>query len=213
MRVFQGMAIAGLSLLAGLSAPALASDAWYIGLSSYETTMNNNTVHDRERVETCTLVACSTSVVERDYRGRFDSDRHPAISFGFVNRDGWRSEFEYTEADFGIRSPESKEDSIESRRVMASFWRDFDYKDSPLGTYLGFGIGVGQLKQGPADDEFALAQAGAGVTYAITRDLELDLGYRIYAGEPDIVLEDDNRRIDLDNRGHSFNFGIRYYIY
>lgn len=213
MRVFQGIAVVGLSILTGLSTPALARDKWYVGVSSYETTINNNTVHDRERVETCTLVACSTSIVQRDYRGRFDSDRHPAISFGFVNRDGWRSEFEYTEADFGIRSPQSKEDSIESRRVMASFWRDFKYQDSRLGTYLGFGIGVGQLKQGPADDEFAVARAGAGVTYAVTRDLELDLGYRIYAGEPDIVLEDDNRRIDMDNRGHSFNFGIRYYIY
>lgn len=213
MRFSQGFIVTGLSLLMGMSAPAMARDTWYVGATSYETTINNNTVHDRERVETCTLVACTTSIVERDYRGRFDTDRHPAISFGFVNRDGWRSEFEYTEADFGIRSPQSKEDSIESRRVMASFWRDFKYKDSALGTYLGFGIGIGQLKQGPADDEFALAQAGAGVTYAVTRNVTLDLGYRIYAGEPDIVLEDDNRRIDLDNRGHSFNLGIRYYIY
>ncbi|WP_372764137.1 outer membrane protein, partial [Litorivivens sp.] len=186
MRVNKGIAVSGLSLLMALSAPTWARDTWYIGATSYETTMNNNTVHDRERVENCTLVACTSSIVSRDYRGRFDTDRHPAINFGFINRDGWRTEFEYTEADFGIRSQQSKEDSIESRRVMASFWRDFKFNDSPLGTYLGFGFGLGQLKQGPADDEFAVAQLGGGVTYAVTRNLSLDLGYRLYSAEPDI---------------------------
>lgn len=213
MRVSKGVVVAGLSLMMGISAPGWARDGWYIGATSYETTFNNNTVHDRERVQNCTLVACTTSIVERDYRGRFDTDRHPALSFGFINRDGWRSEFEYTEADWGIRSPQSKEDSIESKKLMASLWRDFQYGDSPLGTYLGFGIGIGQLEQGPADDEFAMAQVGAGVTYAVTRNLELDLGYRLFSAEPDIVLEDSNREIDLDYRGHSFNLGVRYYVF
>lgn len=202
-----------LSLLMGLSSSAWARDAWYIGATSYDTTFNNNTVHDRERVTTCTLVACTTSIVARDYRGKFDTDRHPAIAFGFLNRGGWRSEFEYSEADFGIRSPESKEDSIESRRAMASFWRDFKNADSPLGTYAGFGLGVGQLKQGPADDEFVMAQVGVGVTYAVTRELTLDLGYRLFTGEPDITLDDSNRAIDLDYSGHSYSLGVRYYIY
>ncbi len=209
----RASAVLCLSLLTGLSLPAWAKDTWYIGASSIDTTINNNTVHDRERITSCTLITCTTSIVARDYRGKFDTDRHPAIIFGFVNRDGWRSEFEYTEADFGIRSPQSKEKSIESRRAMASFWRDFKYGNSPLGTYAGFGLGVGQLKQGPADDEFVVAQAGVGVTYAVTRQLTLDLGYRVLSGEPDITLEDSNRAIDMDYRGHSYGLGVRYYMY
>lgn len=209
----KAVAIAGLSLLMGLSTPALARDTWYIGATSYDTTFNNNTVHDRERVVTCTVITCTSTIVARDYRGKFDTDRHPAIAFGFVNRGGWRSEFEYSEANFGIRSPQSKEDSIESRRAMASFWRDFKSGDSPLGTYAGFGIGAGQLKQGPADDEFVMAQVGVGVTYAVTRALTLDLGYRLFTGEPDITLDDSNRAIDLDYSGHSYALGVRYYIY
>lgn len=210
---WKAAAVVSLSLLMGLSSSAWAKDTWYIGASSYDTTFNNNTVHDRERVTTCTLITCTSAIVARDYRGRFDTDRHPAIAFGFVNRGGWRTEFEYSEADFGIRSPESKETSIESRRAMASFWRDFKYGNSPLGTYAGFGLGVGQLKQGPADDEFVMAQAGVGVTYAVTRELTLDLGYRLFTGEPDITLDDSNRAIDLDYSGHSYGLGIRYYLY
>lgn len=210
---YKAAALACLSLLMGVSAPAWAKDTWYIGATSVDTTFNNNTVHDRERVVTCTVVTCSSTVVARDYRGRFDTDRHPAIVFGFVNRDGWRSEFEYSEADFGIRSPESKETSIESRRATASFWRDFKRPDSPLGAYAGFGIGVAQLKQGPADDEFLMVQVGVGVTYAVTRQVTLDLGYRLFTGEPDITLEDSNRAIDLDYSGHRYALGVRYYIY
>ncbi len=210
---YKAAAIAGFSLLAGISAPAMADDTWYIGASSYDTTFNNNTVHDRERITNCTFVACSTAIVQRDYRGRFDTDRHPSIAVGFVNHDGWRTEFEYTEADFGINSAQSKEDSIESRRVMASFWRDFRRGDSPLGAYAGLGLGVGQLKQGPADDEFVMAQAGVGVTYAISRELTIDLGYRLFTGEPDITLDDSDRAIDLDYSGHSYALGVRYYIY
>ncbi|WP_372779796.1 outer membrane protein [Litorivivens sp.] len=214
MRLYKGVAVAGLSMLMGLSAQTWARDTWYIGATSYESTINNNTIHDRERVQNCApVVGCSSSIERRDYRGRFDTDRHPAINVGFVNRDGWRTEFEYREGDFGIKSPESKEDFIESRRVMASFWRDFEFSDSAFGYYVGMGLGVGQLRQGPADDEFLMAQAGTGLTYAVTRNLTLDLGYRVYAGEPDIVLEDDNRALDMDYRGNSFNFGVRYYLY
>lgn len=213
MRVCKGLAVAGLSVLMGVSAPSWARDTWYIGATSYESTINNNTIHDRERIQNCTPLGCTSNIERRDYRGRFDTDRHPAIQAGFINRDGWRTEFEYREGDFGIKSPESKEDFIESRRVMASFWRDFKFNDSPLGYYAGMGLGVGQLRQGPADDEFIMAQAGAGLTYAVTRSLQLDLGYRVFAGEPDIVLEDDNRAIDMDYRGNSWNLGVRYYLY
>lgn len=213
MQITKGVTVACLSLLMGLSASSWARDTWYIGGNSYETTFNNNSVKDRERVTNCGPLVCNTTVVERNYRGRFDTDRHPSIQFGFLSRDGWRSEFEYTEADWGIKSPQSKESSIESRRFMASFWRDFRRGDSPLGTYAGLGIGVGELTQGSADDEFIMAQAGVGVTFAVTRQLTLDLGYRLYAAEPDIVLEDSDRAIDLDYRGHSYNLGLRYYIY
>ncbi|MFT5574624.1 MAG: opacity protein-like surface antigen [Bermanella sp.] len=210
---WKATAIVCLSLLTGLSSPAWARDAWYVGASSYDTTFNNNTVDDRERITSCNVITCTAAITASDYRAKFDTDRHPAIAFGFLNRNGWRSEFEYSQADFGIRSPKSKETSIESRQAMASFWRDFNYGNSPLGTYAGFGLGVGQLKQGLADDKFVMAQGGVGLTYAVTRELTLDLGYRLFTGEPDITLDDSNRAIDLDYSGHSYALGLRYYMY
>ena len=80
--------------------------------------------------------------------------------------------------------------------AMANIWRDYSVTDR-LGFYVGGGIGAGGYR-GSLDGDLALGatvsgstgissfawQGGAGVCYAVTDRVTLDLGYRFFALNP-----------------------------
>lgn len=126
-----------------------------------------------------------------------EHDRHAAgsIALGYQFGNGWRAEGEYTlKRDTRFVSywapfdANANEFQVASQRLMVN-----GYKDFPLGrnvsVYASVGLGVAKVSaqgwQGNTSRQFArqsqnnLSYAlGAGVSYAVTPTVSIDLGYR-----------------------------------
>jgi opacity protein-like surface antigen len=79
-----------------------------------------------------------------------------------------------------------------------------------MAPYIGAGIGVGHVTTtkipAVSDDTVFAYQAGAGVTFSVDNDFDLDLGYRyVGASEPTSVF---NNRY----QSHTVNLGITYHM-
>lgn len=84
--------------------------------------------------------------------------------------------------------------------------------DTPFTPFLGAGIGVANVTfEGDgddADDTVFAYQAGAGVGFAVTDTVNLDLGYR-YMGTTDIQYHESGVDVEVEYGSHNFYGGIR----
>ena len=103
--------------------------------------------------------------------------------------------------------------SLENNSIMLNAYYDID-TGTKFTPYVGAGIGMAHLKA--KDDDWHKSkttfawQAGAGVSYAMTNNIALDLGYR-YNDYGDVTIDyDDYAKEKFDSTSHEFLFGVRY---
>ena len=74
--------------------------------------------------------------------------------------------------------------------LMANVYADFE-TDGPATPYLGVGVGVANVDLEDEDDQVLAGQVAAGMLFAVTEKVAIDLGYRyMVADAPDIVGND-----------------------
>ncbi len=135
-----------------------------------------------------------------------------AVGMSYKNSSGMlRTELEYNKNGNSTKSYSLIDFEVETQSVMLN-----TYYHLPTGTsltpYIGGGIGVAHVK-GTAEimglsgsikkTNFAW-QAGAGLSYDLTKNFALDLGYR-YMDYGNFEKED----VSLDTTAHEFYTGIR----
>ena len=124
-----------------------------------------------------------------------------------------------TELELNIHVKAEKTDpegwiySLENNSIMLNAYYDID-TGTKFTPYVGAGIGMAHLKA--KDDDWHNSkttfawQAGAGVSYAMTDNLALDLGYR-YNDYGDVTLDcGDDAKEKFESTSHEFLFGVRY---
>ena len=112
--------------------------------------------------------------------------------------------------------------NLTSTTLMANGYYDFK-SSSPFTPYLGMGLGAANVEikniTGPlgndlnysVDDSVFAYQFIAGCSYAINKNIALDISYR-YVGADDPSFDDSyyNRVTDFEFASHNFLFGGRY---
>ncbi|WP_051396185.1 outer membrane protein [Ignatzschineria larvae DSM 13226] len=104
-----------------------------------------------------------------------------------------------------------------SQSVMVNAYFDFN-TDTAFTPYVGAGIGYARLKNtidrgdtswSKSSNNFAW-NVGAGVSYAVNRDVDIDLSYR-YADYGDVKHSySKNSEGKVKQRGNEFNLGVRF---
>lgn len=110
--------------------------------------------------------------------------------------------------------------ALSSRSVMLNVFYDFD-TGTKFTPYIGGGIGIAHLKVkirtdegkvSKSDNSFAY-QLGAGVAYAVTDSVALDLSYRYTDSGSMTVREyslEDADKTKIDSTAQEILFGVRY---
>jgi opacity protein-like surface antigen len=79
---------------------------------------------------------------------------------------------------------------LEVTTLMANVYADFE-TDGSATPYLGVGVGVADVDLEDEDDQVLAGQVAAGMLFAVTEKVAIDLGYRyMVADAPDIVGND-----------------------
>ncbi len=113
--------------------------------------------------------------------------------------------------------------SVENRFAMLNAYYDID-TDTKFTPYVGAGLGWAHLKAKEngayikenakpikaSDSRNTFAwQIGAGVSYALTEQLDVDFGYR-YIDEGHVSYTDDRSINKYEARSHELSLGVRY---
>jgi OOP family OmpA-OmpF porin len=93
------------------------------------------------------------------------------------------------------------------------------HSDSRWSPYLGAGVGAARIEASDLtvtgqplsnSSAFVLAyQLGAGVDYALTDHLNLDLGYRLFSSSNPKFTEANGRKFEMDYLSHNVVLGLR----
>ncbi len=129
-----------------------------------------------------------------------------------------RTELELNWHDDAEEKDEGEKIKIENNSVMLNAYYDID-TGTKFTPYVGAGLGMARLKvKHTGDDsdenwskssnEFAW-QLGAGVSYAATDNVSVDLGYR-YVDNGSFVIRDEEERNKWRSRSNEFYLGVRY---
>lgn len=182
-----------------------------------------------------TLTSPGTPSVNEDL---FTTGGTAGVAFAALDR-AWRLEFEGRARDpiTGTRLLEDEESTSTLSATggwsaMVTLWRDYDLTDSLTG-YIGGGVGGGGYQFGINQDfpiqDSSLAglgtvgglawQIGAGIAFAITDRITLDIGYRYFEiGAGSVPAELAQSGIPIETQGitsafsaNEFFFGIRIY--
>lgn len=103
--------------------------------------------------------------------------------------------------------------------LLVNFWGVFHSK-SPWSPYVGLGLGaarmeasdlkvIGQPLVNGSSNVFAY-QLGAGVDFALTNHLSLDLGYRFFNSSRPRFSEANGQSLKMDYFSHSAILGLRF---
>ena len=115
--------------------------------------------------------------------------------------------------------------SVENRFAMVNAYYDID-TGTKFTPYVGAGIGWAHLKAQEKNIEYATAQnkdqtkvgdsrntfawqIGAGVSYALTDQFNVDFGYR-YIDEGHVSYRDDRSINKYEAKSHELSLGVRY---
>ena len=92
---------------------------------------------------------------------------------------------------------------LKVRALMANVYADFSTGGTAT-PYLGAGVGVADVDVEHEDDQVLAGQVSAGVLFAVTEKVAIDLGYRfMMTDDPDI------NGVELDLRQHTALLGVQ----
>ncbi len=107
---------------------------------------------------------------------------------------------------------------LENNSIMLNAYYDIN-TGTKFTPYIGVGIGMARLKATYSDNTGAniskhknnvVWQLGAGISYTLTDNTALDLGYR-YTDSGDVTLHDqEGNKAKFDSQAHEILLGIRY---
>ena len=160
---------------------------------------------------------------ESGYEYKWDVDDNVfggSIALGVftpLENGAFRTEVEYTKnaeaekTNFSIIKAKA-----ETQAVLANLYYDIN-TGSKLTPYIGAGIGGAKVKfsvEDESEDKTTFAwQIGAGIAYALTDKLSLDMGYRfIHYGDftQDEELFDEYEHDKFESKAHEIHLGLRY---
>lgn len=103
-----------------------------------------------------------------------------------------------------------------SQSLMVNAYFDFN-TDTAFTPYVGAGIGYARLKNTLSYEDNSISKSsnnfawnvGAGVSYAVNRDVDIDLSYR-FADYGDVKYSYEGDSIKVKQRGNEFNLGVRF---
>lgn len=176
------------------------------------------------------LMTAKSSDNQGDFSLKFD----PALLGGAVV--GWdfasdnpvgegRIELEFTHRSNPLSEVKFVEGSMKgggnvaADSLLLNCWGVFHNK-SPWSPYLGLGLGAARMEasdlkvngQPLADGSSSVLafQAGTGVDFALTKKLNLDLGYRFFGSTRPEFTEANGRKFKMDYYTHNVILGLRY---
>jgi OOP family OmpA-OmpF porin len=151
----------------------------------------------------------------------FDNGLTLAGGMGYAYGNGIRAELELAvrDNDIDIINGLGASGDITSIALMGSLYYDFD-TGSKFKPFIGGGLGLAHIDAGRVtpttgasinDSYNALAgQVAAGVSYAMTDNLDLTLAYRYFIA-PKVHLENSaGTTVDTEYRVHEIMFGVRF---
>ncbi len=153
---------------------------------------------------------------------RFDTGGAGVGAIGYGLGNGFRVEGEIGYRESGIDGSDSNGASGKFSALdgMANGLYDFNL-GWPVVPYLGLGAGVANVKAHSVtipgstatidDSDFTFAYQGlAGVSYAITQALKVDVGYRYFATLDPIFKASDNARVHSKYRDNTLLVSLRW---
>ena len=126
-----------------------------------------------------------------------------------------RTELELNWHDDAEKKDDGDKIKIENNSIMLNAYYDID-TGTKFTPYVGAGLGMARLKIKEKSDEnwskssneFAW-QLGAGVSYAATDNVSVDLGYR-YVDNGSFSWSDEDERYKFSSHSNEFYLGVRY---
>ena len=200
-------------LLAGVAACLFAADANAIELKQYMSAKLTYSSMSNDLNASVGNYSFKDDVDDRVLGG--------SIAYG-IKAGAVRTELELNLHDTSkVKFYDSEDDygwtkSLKNKSVMLNAYYDID-TGTKFTPYVGAGIGMAHLKAKIATDNgtsdkgkttFAW-QAGAGVSYAMTDNIALDLAYR-YNDYGDVTLMYADLKNKFESTSHEFLFGVRY---
>ena len=100
-------------------------------------------------------------------------------------------------------------DETTMQTLMVNAYLDI-FTGTPLSPYLTIGAGTANVdNEAVGDDDSAALQAGAGLGYALTKNIILDLKYRYIMAE-DLEFKSAGSKATVEISGHQLQLGARY---
>ncbi len=136
-----------------------------------------------------------------------DSGISGSAGLGYKISNGFRIDGEYTYRDNEIKAMGIK-GNIESHSLMAN-----GYVDIPTGgkitPYIGAGAGVSNVSDGDVDDTVFAYQGMAGLSYAVSEQTAIQLGYKYFATSTP-KYDVGFGKVKAPYRTHNLELGVRY---
>lgn len=147
------------------------------------------------------------------FGGSFAAGVSSPLEYGAV-----RMELEYAQNADAKKGHGDEKTTIETRAGFVNAYYDFDLNQSvPLTPYVGMGLGWGHFEvkddEGPLKKNGLAFNVGAGVSYAMSKNLALDTGYRFvrYAPIKKTYKDDEGMlKVRTQSRAHEIYAGLRY---
>ena len=136
---------------------------------------------------------------------------------------GYNGKVKFSDSDTIYDHKYELSSETKSQSLMANMYFDFN-TGTAFTPYIGAGLGYARLKNTISGDisgqikysnsiskssnNFAW-NVGAGVSYAVNRDVDIDLSYR-YADYGDVKHSYEGESLKVKQRGNEFNLGVRF---
>ncbi len=130
---------------------------------------------------------------------------------------GYNGKVKFSDSDTVYGNTFTLSSETKSQSLMANVYFDFN-TGTEFTPYVGAGIGYARLKNTLSDTEYSISKSsnnfawniGAGVSYAVNRDVDIDLSYRF--ADYGKVKYNYGQELEgkVKQRGNEFNLGVRF---
>lgn len=214
--------IAASLLLAGVAAPALAENNWYVGFEYNRVLLKDAfgkefvtgreadgtfcvppiNVDPSDPNATCVAVPGTFEQVKTTY----EDDNGFALSVGYDFAGAIRVDISAKRMRNAVETTTgaSIRGDIESTALMTNVWYDFN-RDGVVQPYVGVGVGAAKIDFIDEDDTVLFGQAGLGLNFKLSDAVFLDLGARYFESR-----SPEFENLTMDYRGTSVVLGVRF---